>query len=112
MAETNLAYINRKTNRAWTVYVLKLVICGMTFYGSVKTASLAWGLGDVGVGSMAWLNIIAILLLTKPTLKILRDYEAQLKDGKDPVFDPVKLGIENADFWEKEYKYESVEKTG
>ncbi len=112
MAETNLAYINRKTNRAWTVYVLKFVICGMTFYGSVKTASLAWGLGDVGVGSMAWLNIIAILLLTKPTLKILRDYEAQLKDGKDPVFDPVKLGIDNADFWEKEYKYDSVEKTG
>lgn len=112
MAETNLAYINRNKDRIWTVYVLKVVICAMTFYGSVKTASLAWGLGDVGVGSMAWLNIIAILLLTKPTLKVLRDYEAQLKDGKDPVFDPVKVGIENADFWENEYKPEKVEKTG
>lgn len=84
----------------------------MTFYGSVKTASLAWALGDVGVGSMAWLNIIAILLLTKPTLKVLKDYEAQLKDGKDPVFDPVKLGIEDADFWEKEYNPRETEKTG
>jgi alanine or glycine:cation symporter, AGCS family len=106
MAETNLAYINSKTNRVWTEYVLKILICVMTFYGSVKTASLAWGLGDIGVGSMAWLNIIAILLLTKPTLKVLKDYEAQLKAGKDPVFDPAKLGIENADFWEKEYKYQ------
>jgi AGCS family alanine or glycine:cation symporter len=38
-----------------------------------------------------------------------------LKDGKDPVFDPVKLGIKDADFWEHEYKYpdkETVEKTG
>jgi alanine or glycine:cation symporter, AGCS family len=48
-------------------------------------------------------------------LKVLRDYEAQLKDGKDPVFDPVKLGIKDADFWENEYKYpekDTVEKTG
>ncbi|BDG49211.1 hypothetical protein PspKH34_37720 [Parageobacillus sp. KH3-4] len=60
-------------------------------------------LGDIGVGSMAWLNIIAILLLTKPALKVLKDYEEQKKAGKDPVFDPVKLGIADADFWEKEY---------
>lgn len=114
MAETNLAYINRKTKRVWTDYALKIVICGMVYYGCVKTAGLAWALGDVGVGSMAWLNIIAILLLTKPALKILRDYEAQLKDGKDPVFDPVKLEIEDADFWEHEYSrpIEKNEKTG
>jgi alanine or glycine:cation symporter, AGCS family len=63
-------------------------------------------LGDIGVGSMAWLNIIAILLLTKPALAILRDYEQQKKAGIDPVFVPSKLGIKNAEFWEKEYKYD------
>jgi len=112
MAETNLAYINRKTKRVWSEYLLKIAFLAMAFYGSVKTASLAWTLGDIGVGSMAWLNIIAILLLTKTAIKVLRDYEAQLKTGKDPVFDPVKLGITNADFWEKEYKYIEEEKTG
>jgi alanine or glycine:cation symporter, AGCS family len=114
MAETNLAYINQKVKRVWTDYVLKIAILGMVFYGSVKTAGLAWTLGDIGVGSMAWLNIIAILLLTKPALKVLKDYEAQLKDGKDPVFDPVKLGIKDADFWEQEYSkpLEKEEKTG
>lgn len=106
MAETNLAYLNQKVKRVWTDYALKIVILGVVYYGSVKTAGLAWALGDVGVGSMAWLNIIAILLLTKPALKLLKDYEEQKKQGKDPVFDPVKLGIKGADFWEKEYKYE------
>ncbi|MBN6185478.1 alanine:cation symporter family protein [Aneurinibacillus sp. BA2021] len=104
MAETNLAYINQKVKRVWTEYVLKVVILCMVFYGSVKTAGLAWTLGDIGVGSMAWLNIIAILLLTKPALRVLKDYETQKKEGKDPVFDPVKLGIADADFWEKEYE--------
>ncbi|MGG1399643.1 alanine/glycine:cation symporter family protein [Bacillus salipaludis] len=113
MAETNLAYINQKTKRVWTEYVLKIAILGMVFYGSVKTAGLAWTLGDIGVGSMAWLNIIAIVLLTKPALRVLKDYESQLKDGKDPVFDPVKLGIKDADFWENEYKpSEQIKKTG
>ncbi|CEH30809.1 Amino acid carrier protein [Aneurinibacillus migulanus] len=105
MAETNLAYINQKVKRVWSEYVLKTVILAVVFYGSVKTAGVAWALGDIGVGSMAWLNIIAILLLTKPALKVLKDYESQKKEGKDPVFDPVKLGIKDADFWEKEYKY-------
>ncbi len=114
MAETNLAYINKNVKRVWSEYVLKIAILGMVFYGCVKTAGLAWTLGDIGVGSMAWLNIIAILLLTKPALKVLKDYEAQLKDGKDPVFDPVKIGFKDADFWEHEYSkpIEKKEKTG
>ncbi len=87
---------------------INFAIMGMTYYGCVKTAGLAWGLGDIGVGSMAWLNIIAILLLTKPALKVLKDYESQKKEGKDPVFDPVKLGITGADFWEKEYKHKKA----
>lgn len=104
MAETNLAYLNRTVKRVWADYALKIAILFMTFYGAVNTAGLAWALGDIGVGSMAWLNIIAILLLTKPALKVLKDYETQKKEGKDPVFDPAKLGIAGADFWEKEYK--------
>ncbi len=40
-----------------------------------------------------------MLILQKPALVALRDYEAQKKQGLDPVFDPLKLGIRNADFW-------------
>ncbi|QQE74777.1 alanine:cation symporter family protein [Brevibacillus composti] len=111
MAETNLTYLNGKVRRIWSEHALKIVIMAVVIYGSVKSAGLAWTLGDIGVGSMAWLNIIAIILLTKPALKVLKDYEEQRKAGKDPVFDPVKLGIENADFWEKEYKPEDAEPT-
>jgi AGCS family alanine or glycine:cation symporter len=70
-------------------------------YGGIKSADLAWALGDVGVGAMAWLNIVAILILQRPALLALKDYEAQLKEGLDPVFDAEAVGIENADFWVK-----------
>ncbi|NDV14155.1 alanine/glycine:cation symporter family protein [Crenobacter caeni] len=99
IAETNIAYINRKVHRPWLMFVLKLAILASTVYGTVKTADLAWGLGDIGVGLMAWLNIAAILLLQKPAFVALRDYEAQRAQGLDPVFHPEKLGIKNADYW-------------
>jgi AGCS family alanine or glycine:cation symporter len=101
IAETNVAYINRTVARPWMTFVLKVCIMAATVYGAVKTAALAWGLGDIGVGLMAWLNIIAIVLLHKIAFKCLRDYEAQKAQGKDPEFDPVALGIANAEYWEK-----------
>ena len=41
----------------------------------------------------------AILMLQKPAFACLKDYEAQLAKGLDPVFHPEKLGIKNADYW-------------
>jgi len=73
----------------------------MVIFGAFHNASVAWGLGDIGVGLMAWLNIIAILILHKPAMLALRDYERQKKQGLDPTFDPEALGIRNADFWKK-----------
>jgi AGCS family alanine or glycine:cation symporter len=99
MAETNIAYLNRGKHRPWMSFVLKLAILVAVTYGAVRSAGVAWDLGDVGVGIMAWLNIVAILILQKPALTCLRDYETQKKAGLDPLFDPDALGIRNADFW-------------
>lgn len=85
IAETNLSYLNTK-NKPWPVWALRIFILAATFYGSIKTAEAAWTLGDIGVGLMAWLNVIAILLLRKPALILWRDYQQQRKAGKDPVF--------------------------
>ena len=70
-------------------------------YGSINTAKLAWTIGDIGVGLMAWFNIIAILLLQKPALAALKDYERQRKEGKDPTFDPKDIGVTNTPIWDE-----------
>ena len=103
IAETNVAYLRRFFRVPYELVLLKLLLMGSVFYGAIKTASLAWGMGEIGVGLMAWLNIVAILILFfmgKPALKALSDYEAQKKAGVEKyTFDPDKLGIKNADFW-------------
>jgi AGCS family alanine or glycine:cation symporter len=105
IAETNVAYIRRSFKFPGELTIIKFVLLGAVFYGTVRTADLAWGLGDIGLGIMAGLNIIGILILYfmgQPALRALKDYEEQRKAGVEKyTFDPKKLGIRNADFWEK-----------
>jgi len=104
IAENNIYYIKRTFKLPGAVFMLKAVIMVATFYGTVKAANIAWGLGDVGVGLMAWLNIIGIIIIffmSKPAIKALKDYEEQQKANVEQyIFDPKKLGIKNATFWE------------
>jgi len=105
IAEVNLAYLRKHFKIPFNDTALKIVIVSAAFYGTVKDASLAWGMGDIGVGLMAWLNIAAILVIFfkgKPALLALKDYEEQIKENPDKIsFDPKKLGISKAKFWEK-----------
>ena len=101
MAETNVEYICRNKAPPWAMLVLKIGLMTAVAFGAIRSADVAWDLGDMGVGIMAWLNIIAILIIQKPALIALRDYEEQKRAGKDPTFDPEKLGIANADLWIK-----------
>lgn len=104
IAENNVYYIKRTFKIPALTFLLKVVIMCATFYGTVKAADVAWGMGDIGVGMMAWLNIIGIIIIffvSKPAVKALKDYEKQQKEGVDVyTFDPEKLGIKNADFWQ------------
>ena len=105
IAETNVAYLRRTLKLPDFTFILKVVLITAAFYGTVKTANLAWGLGDVGVGLMAWLNIVGLLIIFfmgKPAIKALKDYELQRKSSPEEYsFDPLKLGIKEATFWEK-----------
>jgi len=104
IAETNVAYIRRTIRFPGEIIVLKIALMTSVFYGTVRSADLAWAMGDIGVGIMAWLNIIGILILFlmgSPALRALKDYERQRNAGvTEYTFNPSELGIKNADFWE------------
>ncbi|WP_348798959.1 alanine/glycine:cation symporter family protein [Flavobacterium adhaerens] len=104
IAETNISYLTRKFKSSIANQLLRVTMIFIIIYGSVNTAKLAWDIGDLGVGLMAWFNIIAILILQKPALAALKDYERQKKQGKEPQFDPKSIGVHNAPIWEKEFE--------
>ncbi|MGM8898882.1 MULTISPECIES: alanine/glycine:cation symporter family protein [unclassified Psychrobacter] len=107
IAEVNVAYLTRflgrNANRTG-LFLVKILIMAMVAYGGLNSAGYIWAIGDIGVGLMAWLNIVGILVIfivARPTLTMLKDYEAQRKAGvKRYSFDPAKYGIKNAPYWE------------
>ena len=106
IAETNVAWVRRTFKFPYELTVLKIAITVSVFYGTIRSADVAWAMGDICVGLMAWLNIIGILILFfmgSPALKALRDYERQKKEGVTKyTFNPEELGIKNADFWKEQ----------
>ncbi|WP_211226573.1 alanine/glycine:cation symporter family protein [Pedobacter glucosidilyticus] len=98
IAEANLSYLDIK-NRKWLIWLLRIFFIISVYYGTIKTAEIAWIIGDIGVGVMAWLNIIAIFLLRKPALIALKDYKMQKKKGLNPTFNAKELGIKNTSEW-------------
>ena len=110
IAEVNVAYLTRFISRGANrtgLFLVKVLIMVMVAYGGLNSAGYIWAIGDIGVGLMAWLNIVGILVIffvARPTLTMLRDYEAQRKAGvKHYTFDPAKFGIKNAPYWEERH---------
>ncbi len=113
IAEVNVAYLTRFISRGANrtgLFLVKVLIMAMVAYGGLNSAGYIWAIGDIGVGLMAWLNIVGILVIfvvARPTLTMLKDYEAQRKAGvKRYTFDPAKFGIKNAPYWEERHLQE------
>ena len=73
--------------------VYRLSVLGMVMFGSQAAISIVWNMADLFMGLMALINIYAILRLSPIAKVVLDDYITQKKLGKDPVFNPVDLGI-------------------
>lgn len=103
MAETNLSFMFKDKINPIALFSLRIVLLLTIIFGAINTSARAWDLGDIGVGLMAWLNFIAILLLRKPAIIALRDFERQKKlKVKKYHFNPEELGIKNTEAWDKD----------
>ncbi|GMV06294.1 MAG: sodium:alanine symporter [Gemmatimonadota bacterium] len=101
--DSNVGYLFRHNSEgkgySVTLAASRVVLVAMVVIGTLSSADVVWNFGSAGVGAMAWFNVMVILVLTKPGLKTLKDYEEQKKMGLDPVFVPERLGIEGAELW-------------
>ena len=64
------------------------------------SAGLAWDTADLLQALMVLINVPVIVLLTKPALTALRDYERQCKAGKAPHYNAPANGVQGTDFWQ------------
>lgn len=103
-AETGVAYISNKFKKIKQIYLvnaLRILTLVSILLFCAQPSDLAWALADIGMGTMSWLNFIALLLLSNIAIKVFNDFEEQYKKTGDAIFDPKKLGIKNTDAWDE-----------
>lgn len=103
-AESSVQYLTEGNKTFQFVY--RVLFLFATIFGVlVKDGSVLWSLGDLGVGLMAWVNILALIVLAPKARKMMKDYEAQIKAGDKIHFDTEKFGItDETGAWDKKKK--------
>ncbi|WP_276872684.1 alanine/glycine:cation symporter family protein [Levyella massiliensis] len=99
--DNNLAYIAGKKPSKTFMTVYRILAVVVIFLGAAQKAEYAWALSDLLMGVMALINLPSILILGKHAIAALDDYEAQRKEGKNPVFLAKNIGLDDTklDFW-------------
>jgi AGCS family alanine or glycine:cation symporter len=83
-AETNLIFLEHNNKRGLALF--RIVFLSMVMFGSLATLPTVWAMADASMGLMAIVNLIAIILLSGIVIKLAKDYNQQLKQGKVPTF--------------------------
>ena len=73
-SETSIMYLTKKNKRSEkiTIWIYRFVILASVMFGSLKSADLAWILGDIGIGMTTWINVIVILILAPKATKLVK----------------------------------------
>ncbi|MBO5556105.1 MAG: alanine:cation symporter family protein [Oscillospiraceae bacterium] len=95
-----LRFIFKRTPGKTFMLVFRLIATALVFLGAVISAGLAWDTADLLQALMVIINVPVILILTRPALAALKDYEAQKRAGKDPVYKAAANGVLGTDFWQ------------
>ena len=99
IAESNIDFLFKGRKSRYAIWILRFLILISVYLGCINSAKVAWTLGDIGVGLMAWMNLVAILLLYKKAVAVADDYEKQKKQGKAPQFNSTELNLQHAEYW-------------
>lgn len=82
-AESNIQFIKSH----WLVLtIFRMMVLGMVYFGAVAKVPVVWDMADLTMGIMALINLVAILALSPLVFLLLKDYQAKLRMGKNPVF--------------------------
>ena len=95
-AESNILFIK---NNKKLLFIFRITCLLAVFFGAQADFSMMWNIADITMGCMATVNILVILVLGNTAMKVLKDYEKQKKEGKNPVFKAKDVGIENTECW-------------
>lgn len=86
LGENSLNFFSRNNQNLFNAFRIAIVL--LVCWGATTDLGTVFGFADVTMGLLAVVNLIALIMLFKPGLRILKDFDNQIRNGiEHPVFD-------------------------
>ena len=97
-----LIFLNHKKRPSQTFMRIFHIVCALVvLVGAIIPMNAAWAMADITMGGMTLINLPSCMILGKVAIDVLKDYEKQKSEGKNPVFMGKDIGLneEELDYW-------------
>ena len=95
LGENSIAYFSNRP--AWAIPAFRISVLVMIAWASVQDLGTVFSSSDLTMALLAITNLLALWYLAPVGMKLLRDYESQLRSGVSPVFKRETMPDENID---------------
>ncbi|MCY4428370.1 MAG: alanine/glycine:cation symporter family protein, partial [Halieaceae bacterium] len=102
LGENSLSYLSDDNRTLLDVF--RLLVLGLVLWGALQDLSTVFAFADLTMGLLGLVNLLAIGLLYRTGLRLLRDYDGQMAAGEIPrlkVTDYQDLALDHG-AWEEE----------
>ena len=102
LGENSLSYLSNDNRTLLDVF--RLLVLGLVLWGALQDLSTVFAFADLTMGLLGLVNLLAIGLLYRTGLRLLRDYDGQMAAGEIPrlkVTDYQDLALDQG-AWEEE----------
>ncbi|MFT4767712.1 MAG: AGCS family alanine or glycine:cation symporter [Glaciecola sp.] len=82
LGENALNYFSENNRTLFSVF--RVTVLALVFWGAAQDLGTVFGFADLTMGLLGVVNLIGLLWMSKLALRILKDYDQQLADGKEP----------------------------
>lgn len=96
-----LIFIHKKEPGKSFMTGFRILASLVIFVGAGMSMAAAWDIADILMALMCLINIPACLVLGGTAVKVMKDYERQKKEGRDPVFHAADVGLDldEVEYW-------------
>ena len=84
LGENSLNFFSEDNVKLFNVF--RVMVLGLVFWGSFQDLGTVFAFADLTMGLLAVVNLVGLVWMSKIGLRLLRDYDLQLKSGEQPKF--------------------------
>ncbi len=82
LGENSIYFFSDGNRHLFTLY--RVFVLGLVFWGSLQNLGTVFGFADLTMGLLALVNLAGLVWMYRIGMRLLRDYDGQLRRGEQP----------------------------